>query len=759
MSEVGALIIRLRAETAQFREDMGKVKSDLNELKGGAQEAGDTMDYSFTKARGSLMLTEASLGVHLPRALNTLIASIPAVGAAFAVMLPLVGIIAAIEIIGKLVEKHREMKEEAFKIEQAQNSLAGTIATTFSGLNDKLLQAGIKADELRGDHLAALQKQLQLIDHQTMQDLAREFDVLAKAADAAFTTLQAHWYQFGSGSDRAKKSLEEFQTKYELLLKTGKDGEANALLDDQIKKEERILQLQKQARDNQTIVGFGKNLQDGDYNKYEEAIIPLREQNIGITEKEIESTQDLVDILHAQAAAHEKVAKIAAAEKNVAVTKDVLKGLSEEATLQKIVTAGTDAHAAAMRKLAQTQAEMVVAQDKGNKQESIDDKLAVELRAIETEKQAAVDAADQILQSKKKVYDAEVKAAGQNVAKKKELDAQYVNEVRAHDDAIAQAEADAQKKSIAVTATASAEKMRMALAAAQAQADGVLQIEIKGAQDQEKAAMQAAKNEEALHKATWRQTLGAEVDAINAEVAAEVQSYQKRIQALDKFASDYEKKVQELNAKIVETEKKGTAEVTALEAAAHQKQLMDTQHAYDTMYRSIADDIAKSIVMNKSLVQSFRQTGEQLLEGMIRNLIMMELTHDKEKLINAKGAFDKSYNWASAWGGPIAGAIAGAASFAAVMAFEQGGKIPGQGAVPIIGHGGETVVTRALTDRVEAAEGKSGSNRGGGDMHVHYTDQSHYSAIDSEGMDEALTKHSTTVQRHIVSVLRKLNKR
>jgi hypothetical protein len=37
------------------------------------------------------------------------------------------------------------------------------------------------------------------------------------------------------------------------------------------------------------------------------------------------------------------------------------------------------------------------------------------------------------------------------------------------------------------------------------------------------------------------------------------------------------------------------------------------------------------------------------------------------------------------------------------MAYEQGGEIPGAGPVPIIAHGGETVVTKALTERVRHA--------------------------------------------------------
>ena len=78
MSEVGALIIKLQAETAQFRSDMGKVKSDLDDLGSKGTSAGAAMGGGMREARGSLMLIEESVGTHLPRELNTLLATIPA---------------------------------------------------------------------------------------------------------------------------------------------------------------------------------------------------------------------------------------------------------------------------------------------------------------------------------------------------------------------------------------------------------------------------------------------------------------------------------------------------------------------------------------------------------------------------------------------------------------------------------------------------------------------------------------------------------
>ncbi len=106
MSEIGALIVRLQAETAQFREDMGKVKSSLTDLQGGASKTGESFT-NIGEARGGLMLVEESVGVRLPRHLNSLIAQIPGVGSAFsAMMLPIAGVVVAVEVIGKLIEHH-----------------------------------------------------------------------------------------------------------------------------------------------------------------------------------------------------------------------------------------------------------------------------------------------------------------------------------------------------------------------------------------------------------------------------------------------------------------------------------------------------------------------------------------------------------------------------------------------------------------------------------------------------------------------------
>ena len=85
------------------------------------------------------------------------------------------------------------------------------------------------------------------------------------------------------------------------------------------------------------------------------------------------------------------------------------------------------------------------------------------------------------------------------------------------------------------------------------------------------------------------------------------------------------------------------------------------------------------------------------------------------------------------------------------MAFERGGEIPGSGPLPIIAHGGETVVTKALTDQVRG-------NTGGGRGHtINITHHIH--AVDAAGFERVLQKNASAIQRHVHAELRKQNRR
>jgi hypothetical protein len=756
---------------------MGKVKSDLNGLKDAAGSTSGGVSKGFREMEGHAgglrtqigLLDNAIRGAHAmamadmirrfsdTKAVMTLL-PIAATGAAFVVA---AGI--AVEAINKISEAWNAEKVEAEKVHEANNDLFGTIGSVTTHLRDKLLQAGMEADNLAGNHLAAVKKELELIDNQSLDDLAQSFNQLAGSAEKVFAQLKASKMDLffsDNGSAGAAASLAKFQSQYEMLIHTGQGDAANQLLDKKIQRESALLKLMQEeaAIEDGGVKKMGKVAAANEQLGIQKLMVALTGQVVNYGQKSIDSEQALLDILLAQAQARDLSAKAGGIKKHTAEEKAYLQSLSEQASLQKTIAAGVEAHQQALIKLARTKAETVLAANRGGEDETNGGQLAAQKAAIEAGRDDSIAAAKVALTAKEAAYHADLKAAGRNVAKKKELNAQWANEQQATADSIVQFTADANKHIVAIERAAANQAAAGARAAAQQGYDDILRQAISAAQRRERLQEESAKDLQALHRRTDAETLAAQIQAIQNETNAEVSAYNDRLKNLDKFANDYQKRYTELQGRIRQAEQAGNDQVTRLKQEALQKQVATVTSAENRMRDAIATDIAHSIVMNKSLAQAFRQTGEEMAEAAIKNLIMMELTGDKQKLINAKTAYGNAF---AAMSGippaPMWGYAAGAAAFAAVMSFEIGGKIPGaQGPVPIIGHAGETVITKSLTDRVERAEAWGG-NRGGGGNHT-FTFNPTVHAMDAEGVDRVLTKHNNLFQRHVASTMRRMNR-
>jgi len=267
------------------------------------------------EARHGVMLLGEEFGVHLPRALTSFIAGLSPIGHAMEAAFPFLAIAVGATL---LLEHLSKLEAEGHKLTDSQMQFGTTVANVLNGLDNKLLEAGIRTDELNHNHLAALNKQLELIDHQSMEELVRAFDTVAKAADSTFAQLKVSWYQMGSGSAGAKNALDEFKTRYDLLLAQGKNKDANDLLAGTRASAEHILALQRQIQANQTQTGT-HGTKGGDYSKFEQAANELKKQSIGYTEKEVAAQQLLVDALAAQVQVEEKVTALKRAEQGNAV--------------------------------------------------------------------------------------------------------------------------------------------------------------------------------------------------------------------------------------------------------------------------------------------------------------------------------------------------------------------------------------------------------------------------------------------------------
>jgi hypothetical protein len=648
MSVVGTLTVDLVANTASFTADLGAAGNSLDNLGKTASAAGASIDHSMTEARGAIALTGEELGVHIPRHLQTLIAAIPGVGMAFAEMLPIVGVIAAIAIITKLIAKNEEAKE---KMAQGWDKFGAVEAGVFNDLGDKMLEVGKKADELAGNHLAALEKELKLIDHASMRELAEEFGKLEGAADKVMLQLKSSWYEIRMGSQGAENALTRFTGEYDLLLAKGdKKGAFDKLVGTLDSANARLAQLTAQ----------------------ENTMFPA-------SQKMVDAQRLLVGILEDQLRVTKEVAAINTGEKSNTRTEDAKK---EEADLDERNEMVKEFCDKALKAEQEFQKERAKEREKGMQ-------LMIEMGYAENK--------------------------GVEEAWKEQLKAQ---------------------------AAVNAEELKSSLTMAKLK---------------EQADEEAAHHSLAMHKENAQQATALEVAAAEDRLKIELDALNKEIASLDQHDSQYLAKLKELENKKKEIVQQSENEITKIRDQAEQKQFQDINKAEQQMADAVAKNVIKSILESKNMGLAFEKMGAQMLESASENILKMIMLGNMQQAKNAAHAAAGAYSWVMRevpppMAFPLAAAAAGVA-FAGVMAFADGGEVPGFGSgdtVPAMLTPGESVVTKALTDQVKG-------NRGGGGHTVHVNTT--VNAVDAEHFGALLDKHASVVSRHLNNQLRKMNAR
>ena len=242
---VWVLSVDLQTKTATFTTGLSdaakSARGSFQDIQSGAKGMGASVGTDMRSTRESVMLLGEEFGIHLPRALTSFIAHLGPVGAAMETAFPFIAIIAAAVL---LTEKLASLRQAAEQLTEDEVKFGTAAQNAYNMLADKLLQAQIRSDELKNDHLGALQQQLELIDHESMNELVHAFEEVAKAADVVFKGLESHWYTFGDGSTGAKHALEDFQTQYDSLLAQGKDEAATGLLTGTLKQAQSVLDAQ-----------------------------------------------------------------------------------------------------------------------------------------------------------------------------------------------------------------------------------------------------------------------------------------------------------------------------------------------------------------------------------------------------------------------------------------------------------------------------------------------------------------------------------
>ena len=721
MSEpVWSLSVDLQAKTATFQSGLADAaraaRGSFSEIKDGAAEAGEATGYSMMEARHGVQLLGEEFGVHIPRALTSFIASLGPIGSAMEIAFPFLAIAVGATL---LLEHLAKLREEGTKLTASQMNFGTTVANVLNGLNDKLLEAGIKTDELNGNHLSALNKQLQLIDHASMRELVESFNTVAKSADVTFAELKTSWYQFGAGSTGAKHALDEFKEKYDSLIAQGKDKEASDLLAGTKKSADEVLaklQQAKSAAESKEFSGStGVKIVD-------DSIRAAQETRLNGIHKEIEAQETLVGALQAQVRVEHDINEVNKAQKSNATTETNNK-LAEEGD-QKAKKEAEDA---------KRDAEWIEKIQKDGYERALSD--------LEESEKLKIDATQKGSAARLAAIDAAIKAERvkglEETSFYKSLLQDRVNTERQITDEANKMREQAGKESAQQT-------LRI----------GELQITAEREKDQSLMA-------QGLMSAHER--MASEERMANQELANQRTAAQQELAALDTTGKEYENKKQQINDKIEQAEKQHQNRMQQIQDQAAAQEYSRLTQQEQRMANTYAQGFSKVIMGKESFGKMMQQVDSQIAGSMIQHAIMsmiaLDMTKEREAASAARKAFVSGMSMPPPANVFIAPAWA-AAAFASVMAFESGGIVPGVGkgdTVPAMLEPGEGVLSNKQMDTLrEAANGDAPT--GGQQVHIHHHATYHVHALDGPSVDRVLQEHGEKFTDHVTNTLRKMNR-
>ncbi len=673
------------------------------------------------EARHGVMLLGEEFGVHLPRALTSFIASIGPVGAAMEAAFPFLAIAVGATL---LIEHLNKMHEAGEKLTEDQTHFGTAVQNAFNQLDTKIVQAQIKADELSKNHLGALRHELELIDKESMAELVHSFEQVEKAADVVFKGLKTSWYQFGAGSEGARNALEKFQTQYDSLLAQGKSDEATGLLTGTLKQAQKVLDFQKQYTASQATNGG-----PGDYAKFEEASNGLKAMGVSIASTtagikgETDAQQALVDALTAQVGIEGRIASLKSLEKNNAKTSEAQKGDKDaKAEARRQAEALKEGSELYVRELIEANKEKVAAVQQGEKEnvEATKQGTAARLAALQT----AITAEQQMGLTETAFY--------------RGLLNQRIELERQLDDEVQKLKADAGKED----------------------ADNTLKMgELSLA-----AERQTQATSDSARRVSTQQRVAEETAAAEAEYQLKVAWFAQEEAALDKTGKDYANKLKAQQDKETQAAKQHENDLAAIKEKAEQESNQRILAGWQQFSSQMAGGLTQSIMGHETWAKMVTSLGDQVVSGMIRNSLMVMLQQDKERFSNARTAATTAFATGEKIGGPagiVLGPVFGAAAFAAAMAFEGGGVVPGVGRgdiVPSMLSPGEGVVPGGVMDGLSKMAREGGMAGGGTHYHVQVRPTYHVNTIDGDGMKDTLAKHTDVLQKHFENAVRKLNR-
>ena len=755
--------------------------------------------YSMMEARHSVMLLGEEFGIHLPRALSTFIASLGPIGPALEAAFPFLAVAVGATL---LIEHLAKMHEAGMKLTDDQVRFGTSVQNAFNALDQKMTEAKIRADELRNDHLGALKLQLDLIDRQSMAELVRSFEEVAKAADIVMKDLEGHWYTWGKGSDGAQAALNAFQLKYNSLLAQGKTEEASGLLTGTLKQAQEVLT----ALQNRSFTPTGNQAVDNAaYARATASAAVLEKYNVSIgmsLKDQAAAQQTVVDALNTQVGLQQRGAELNALDKgNASKT-------TGNAAASQAAAAAREAAESKLRMGEQTLAGEKATADAelSIHRASLEERLKSDLdfAARERDVQLAANAAEITgLDKSGKDYTNQLKALKDKAleitneydTKTAELTAKE-GEAAANRDLQVLESGERQK----IEATRQGTAARLAAIVA-----GIQQEEALGLQDtnffrdllnqrveairqeaeqegklKQDAAREAADNDEkmgamaiaaekeqmALEDSTRRvsiqQRINEDIKIANEEYAIKMAAIEKEIAGLDTSGNDYLNKLKQLQDKEKQLTQQHEDEITEIKHKATIESNQRILSEYDQFADGIAASLTKTIMGHQTFSHMLISLGDQVVGNMIENSIKIILANDMTKRSDAAKAARSAYKIGEDMGpaGVVLGPVFAAAAFMGVMAFQGGtDSVPGVNGgdrVPAMLERGEGVVPGGVMDGLRSMA-RSGSMGGNVTHHLHYRPTFNVSAIDGDGISDVLEKHSSEFQRHFEQTLRRMN--
>jgi hypothetical protein len=671
------------------------------------------------EARHSVMMLGEEFGIRLPRSITSFIASLGPIGPALEAAFPF---LALIGIAALFLEHLQKIREAGEKLTEDQEKFGTAIQTAFNTLDDKILEAEKRADELRGDHLGALQKELQLIDHASMAELVQSFGEVAKAAENLFGDLQSHWYTFGIGAEGARHALTQFQGQYDLLLKQGKDTEAHGLLTGTLAQAEKVLSLQNQLRN--ITFGPGRKLSDAkDETQFSSLAAQLKQAGgkVWVTDKEVEAQQTLVDALKAQVDLEQKIANL----------RNLDRGNATTSTRQTMAKEADEKAKQAAEDEIQRRAEVTRELQEAYKQDlaTVQEGEREEIAATREGSQARLDA---------------ITAAIKEQEDWGNQESSYYRDLLTQRVALVRQMAEEEARAKAAAAREEAEhSQKMAEISLAAERDRAVLID-------------------SARRMTIDQQIAEETRFAEEEYQIKLRALQEEEAALDAGGRDYLEKLRAIQDREKELTQAHENELTRIRDKAEEERNARVLSARTQFDDSIARGLTASIMGHETWSRMLISLGDQVVSGMIQNALRSMLAEDMTKEKDAAAAARKAFNAGMMLPFPaniIAAPVMAAGAFAAVMAFQEGGIVPGVGRgdiVPALLEPGEGVVPRGVMEGLSNIA-RSGGMQGSRTYHLHVRPTYHVQTIDGDGMRDALDKHSDQLREHFQGALRRMN--